>query len=280
MKRGSGRQNALSGHAGGDGCAHNCARDESSIQNGPLPVCRSVFTRMLYGRVFKRDVIRQRGFTLIELVMTLTILTILTLGVIPLVKLSVKRQREQQLREALREMRTAIEEFHRDTMGMQCAGGVAIQPAAPVPNPVQTGQSPPGVPQPGQGQMFIDPRSKVVISDCTIFTVDNPDRYPPDLETLVNGVNIVPRAPQGQTGGAGLGNSTETATTIGGQLSTKKKIYLRSIPVDPITGQADWCLRSSYESSDSDTCSQGENVFDVRSKSTETALNGEKYSEW
>jgi general secretion pathway protein G len=209
--------------------------------------------------------------------MTLTILTILTLGVIPLVKLSVKRQREQRLRETLREVRTAIEEFHRDTIGMQCSGATAIQQAAPIPNPAQTGGQPQ---QQGQGQMVIDPRSKVVISDCTIFTVDNPDRYPPDLETLVNGVNIVPRAPQGQLGGAGLGDSTQTATTIGGQLSTKKKIYLRAIPVDPITGQADWCLRSSYESSDSSTCSQGENVFDIRSKSTDTALDGEKYSEW
>ncbi|HVG32307.1 MAG TPA: prepilin-type N-terminal cleavage/methylation domain-containing protein [Pyrinomonadaceae bacterium] len=226
---------------------------------------------------------RQRGFTLIELMMTLTILTILTLGVIPLVKLSVKRQREQRLREALREMRTAIEEFHRDTIGMQCQGGVAIQaaPTGPIPNPAQNpGGQPGGQPQQGQVQMVIDPRSKVVISDCTIFTVDNPDRYPPDLETLVNGVNIVPRAPQGGLGGAGLTGSSQTATTVGGQLSTKKKVYLRAIPVDPITGQADWCLRSSYESADSETCSEGENVFDVRSKSTETALNGEKYNEW
>jgi general secretion pathway protein G len=218
---------------------------------------------------------RERGFTLIELVMTLTVLVILTLGVIPLVKVSVRRQREQRLREALREMRLAIEEFHRDTVGMQCQGATALTPSGPVPNP---GQNPP---QGGAGaaQMFIDPRSKVVISDCTIFGVDNPDRYPPDLDTLVNGVNIIPRAPQGQLGGAGLTGSDRTATELG-ETSTKKKIYLRAIPVDPITGEADWCLRSSYESADSSTCSGGENVFDVRSKSTATALNGEKYNEW
>jgi general secretion pathway protein G len=127
--------------------------------------------------------------------------------------------------------------------------------------------------------MFIDPRSKVVISDCTIFGVDNPDRFPPDLDTLVNGVNVIPRAPQGQLGGAGLTGSDTTATELG-QTSTKKKIYLRAIPVDPITGEANWCLRSSYETADSSTCSGGENVFDVRSKSTATALNGEKYNEW
>src|SRR5919109_4859108 len=62
------------------------------------------------------------GFTLIELVITIVVLTILTLGVIPLVKVSVKRQKEQQLREALREMRAAIDEFHRDTVGINCTG--------------------------------------------------------------------------------------------------------------------------------------------------------------
>lgn len=220
----------------------------------------------------------ERGFTLIELVMTLTVMVILTLGVIPLVKVSVRRQREQRLREALREMRLAIEEFHRDTVGMQCTGvgGAGGETAtAPVPNPAQN----PAANQARQLQMFVDPRSRVVISDCTIFSADNPDRYPPDLDTLVNGVNVISRTPPGQMGGAGLSGSDETATTIN-QTSTKKKIYLRSIPVDPMTGEANWCLRSLYESADSSSCSGGENVFDVRSSSTGTALNGEKYSDW
>ena len=50
--------------------------------------------------------------------MTITVMTILTLGVIPLMQMSVKRQKEQQLREALRQMRIAIDEFHIDTVGM------------------------------------------------------------------------------------------------------------------------------------------------------------------
>lgn len=220
---------------------------------------------------------RQRGFTLIELVMTMAVLAILTLGVIPLVKVSVKRQREQRLREALREMRTAIEEFHRDTVGMQCGpGGTTTLTTGPIPNPAQN------PPQPGQTpqlQMFIDPRSKVVISDCTIFGVDNPDRYPPDLETLTSGVNVTSRAPQQLLGGAGLTGTDRTATELD-QTSTKKKIYLRAIPVDPVTGRADWCVRSSYDEADSSSCDGGANVFDVRSKSTDTALNGEKYSDW
>src|SRR5260370_28146889 len=64
------------------------------------------------------------GFSLIELVMTITVMTILTMGAIPLVKVAVKRQKEQQLREALRQMRTAIAEFHRSTLRMVCTRAV------------------------------------------------------------------------------------------------------------------------------------------------------------
>jgi general secretion pathway protein G len=200
----------------------------------------------------------QSGFTLIELVMTITIMTILTLGVMPLVKVSVKRQREQQLRDALRQMRIAIDEFHRDTVGMICTGSVAPLPPGQAPN------------------IPIDPRSKVAISDCTIFGVDNPDRYPPDLDTLVSGVNVTPRG--GDMGGRGVRGVD--ATAVGNpELSTKKKVYLRAIPIDPMTGKAEWDLRSNYDSYDAGSWG-GENVFDVRSKSKETALNGEKYSDW
>ncbi|HSE17386.1 MAG TPA: type II secretion system protein [Pyrinomonadaceae bacterium] len=199
---------------------------------------------------------QQRGFSLIELVITITVLTILTMGVLPLVKVAVKRQKEQQLRDTLRQIRTAIDEFHRDTVGMVCTG-VALTPGQPPPS-----------------SSFIDPRSKVVISDCTIFGVDNPDHYPPDLETLVNGVNVIPRGSSGGRGQPGV-----NATQVGSQLSTKQKVYLRGLPVDPMTGKAEWELRSSYDPRDAGSWG-GENVWDVRSKSRETALNGEKYSDW
>src|SRR5919202_5556885 len=96
------------------------------------------------------------GFTLLELVITLFILTILTLGVLPLVQVSVKRQREQALREALREMRSAIDQFHRDAMGGPCAPAAGAAGGFPV-----QGQQPnaPGAPAvPGQPQATIDPR--------------------------------------------------------------------------------------------------------------------------
>ncbi len=210
---------------------------------------------------------RQCGFTLIELVMTITVMTILTLGVIPLMKISVKRQRELQLRDALRQMRIAIDEFHRDTVGMVCTGSTGLVP---------------GPPQPGtQPGAQIDPRSRVVISDCTVFGVDNPDRYPPDLEMLVSGVNVLPRG--GGVGGQGLESTGtrpgDSSSVLDSQTSTKKKVYLRAVPIDPMTGKAEWDLRSCYDASDAGSWG-GENVFDVRSKSRDTALNGEKYSDW
>jgi general secretion pathway protein G len=149
-----------------------------------------------------------RGFSLIELMITVTIMTILTMGVIPLVKVSIKRQKEQQLRETLRQIRTAIDEFHRDTIGMTCTGG-GLQPGTG-----GTGTQP----QPNTGQVAPDPRSKVMISDCTIFGVDNLDHYPPDLDTLVNGVNVIPRV-QANMGGKGLGTS-DNKTTLDSQSST------------------------------------------------------------
>ena len=75
--------------------------------------------------------------------------------------------------------------------------------------------------------------------------------YPPDLETLVNGVDV-----QG-----------------------KKVRFLRRIPVDPMTGTTEWGLRSMQDDPNS-TSWGGQNVFDVFSKSEDTALDGTKYSEW
>ncbi len=218
------------------------------------------------------------GFSLIELVITVAVLAILTLGIVPLVQVSVKRQKEQQLRDALREMREAIDQFHREALAgaqyqanNQQGSTTAQQEQAPR-NP-QT-QNP-------QGQapnIFADPRVRVMITDQTIFTADNPDRYPPDLETLVKGVDVLPIS----AGGLGRrGNMNYTATEAATEDSQvpKTKIYLRRIPVDPMTGKAEWDFRSCYDSADA-TSWGAENVFDVHSKSGGVALNGEKYRDW
>jgi len=75
--------------------------------------------------------------------------------------------------------------------------------------------------------------------------------YPPDLQTLVDGVEI----------------------------QDKKVKFLRRIPVDPMTNSTEWGLRSNQDDADSDSFG-GQNVFDVHTKSTGTALDGTKYSTW
>jgi general secretion pathway protein G len=75
--------------------------------------------------------------------------------------------------------------------------------------------------------------------------------YPPDLETLVTGVDV------------------------GG----KKLKFLRKIPIDPMTGQAEWGLRSMQDDATSDSWG-GQNVFDVYTKSQGTALDDTKYKDW
>jgi general secretion pathway protein G len=75
--------------------------------------------------------------------------------------------------------------------------------------------------------------------------------YPPDLETLVKGVDV-----QG-----------------------KKVRYLRKIEIDPMTGTTEWGMRSMQDDPDSDSWG-GQSVFDVYSKSTDEALDGTKYKDW
>jgi general secretion pathway protein G len=75
--------------------------------------------------------------------------------------------------------------------------------------------------------------------------------YPPDLETLVEGVDV-----QG-----------------------KKVRFLRHIPIDPMTGKPEWGMRSMQDDPTSDSYG-GQSVFDVYSKSQGTALDGTKYSDW
>jgi general secretion pathway protein G len=206
-----------------------------------------------------------RGFTLLELVITITVLSILTLGAVPLVKVTAQRQREQQLRDTLREMRIAIDQFHREAVAAPVTAGA---PTAPVPNPPAN---------PTANPLALDPRVRVYISDQTIFTVDNSDRYPPSLEIMVEGVDVLPFA-TGVMGGRG--NLSVNATDVGNpQLAAKKKYYLRAIPVDPITGKPDWEPRSCYQEAGAPSWDRV-NVFDVHSNAKGTALNGEKYSDW
>ena len=78
--------------------------------------------------------------------------------------------------------------------------------------------------------------------------------YPPDLDVLVKGVSQV------------------------GKIDVKLK-FLRRVPVDPMTGKADWGKRC-YQDEPDDTTWCGENVWDVYSQSQGVGLDGSKYKEW
>ena len=145
----------------------------------------------------------ERGLTLVELIVTVAILSILASAALPVARFQVKRQNERYLRYDLWMMRDAIDHY-KDA------------------------------------------------ADKNAFQVKlDSQGYPPDLETLVNGVEV----------------------------QTKKVKFLRRIPVDPMTGKAEWGLRSMKDDPKSDSYG-GDSVFDVYSKSTGTALDGTKYSDW
>jgi general secretion pathway protein G len=146
---------------------------------------------------------KAHGFTLIELIVATAILLILSTLAVPLVRVTIKREKEHQLRQALWDLRDAIDRY-KDAADK------------------------------GAFQTKMDSYG-----------------YPPDLESLVNGVEA-----QG-----------------------KKVKFLRKIPVDPMTGTAEWGLRSNQDDPDSNSFG-GQNVFDVHSKSYGTALDGTKYSTW
>jgi general secretion pathway protein G len=161
------------------------------------------------------DPIRQfitgrRGYTFIELLIVTTIILILAGAVMPLARVTATRQREAELRRALREIRTAIDKYK---------------------DAADTGQI---------GSLEIE--------------IGN-EGYPPDLETLVEGV-------------------------IAANDATGRRLkYLRRIPIDPMTRSTEWGLRS-YQDRPGATAWGGENVFDVYTRFEGTALDGTNYRDW
>ncbi len=140
----------------------------------------------------RRTMRKARGFTLIELIVATAILAILTGMAIPLARVTIKREKERELRHDLWMMRDGIDRYK------DAADRAAFQ-----------------------------------------IKVDS-GGYPPDLDTLVNGVDV---------GGKKLKFNTE------------------------------WGLRSMQDDPDSDSW-DGNNVFDVYTKSQGTALDGTKYKDW
>jgi general secretion pathway protein G len=164
------------------------------------------------------------GLTLLELILTIAILLILSSTALPLAQVTVKREKELELRRDLREMRTAIDRY-KDA------------------------------------------------ADRNLIRVEvGTQGYPPDLQTLVNGVTI-------GAGGTLLPGAAPSQTGQSGSDVASKVRFLRKIPVDPMTGRTDWGLRGVEDDPDSQAWG-GHDVFDVYSQSTGTALDGTKYSDW
>lgn len=150
------------------------------------------------------------GYTFVEILVVAVIVMILASAALPLGKVTMQRQREVELRRALREMRTAIDRY-KDAADLQQIANFDLEP--------------------------------------------DDMGYPPDLDTLVEGV------------------------TRAGDATNTKLRFLRRIPVDPMTKEAEWGMRSYQDRPDSSTWG-GQNVFDVYSKASGTALDGTEYTEW
>ncbi len=204
----------------------------------------------------------QSGYTLLELIVTMTVLAIFVMGTIPLTQNAVRRQKEIRLRQVLREMRNAIDEFKRDAKDACPSGSLR--------NGNDTIQG---------GNLPIDPRSRFIVDDCSLFDNDlNVDHYPPTLEVLAEGVKVKRTGLPPQAQGGGVFSDTN-ATDLNKDSEEIIKHYLRELPLDPMTGETDWKFRSSTQDADSGSWDEV-NVFDVHSSSDGEALNGEKYSDW
>ena len=158
----------------------------------------------------------RRGFTLIEMIVTLTVLAILAAAAMPIAETAIQRDKELELRRALREIREALDAY------------------------------------------------KKLADEKRIEVEEDNEGYPPDLETLVKGVEVQER---------------QEGEEEGGKASKKIIRFLRRIPKDPMTGTIEWGLRSYQDDPDSDVWGE-ENVYDVRSKSGAKALDGSRYRDW
>jgi general secretion pathway protein G len=166
---------------------------------------------------------RKKGFTFVEMLVTLTILAILAAAIMPLAKTAIKREKEIELRRNLRLIREALDAY------------------------------------------------KKLADEKMVEVEEEQEGYPPDLETLVKGVEV--KADQAQSQ-ALLGQPPAKS-------NSEKKIvkFLRRIPKDPMTGSIEWGLRSYQDEPDADDWG-GENVYDIYTKSPGTALDGTKYRDW
>ena len=167
---------------------------------------------------------KESGVTLLELMITLTIVMILASIAMPLSRLSATRTHEIELRQQLRLMRAAIDtfklEWNRD-------GDTLLGPACV--------------------------KNKLTCKDVTSVY-----GYPKSLDKLL-GIKLTNQ------------EAVVRDTTI--------KRYLRNLPLDPLTGKADWIFRC-YKDAPKASSWCGDDIYDVMTQSQDIALDGTKYRDW
>ena len=155
---------------------------------------------------------RAGGFTLIELVVAVAIVGVLAMMAVPLMEATARRQKEADLRAALRQIRGAIDAYHQ------------------------------------------------AVLDKKIAAPADASGYPPDLERLAQGVTDV-SSPEG-----------------------RKLFFLRRLPRDPFNPEAGLTAAQTWGkrayASPPDEPREGEDVYDVFSRSENKGLNGVAYKEW
>ena len=152
---------------------------------------------------------RGSGFSLIELIVTVALISILVGLALPLARNTIQREREKELRQALRDIRAAIDRY------------------------------------------------KTAADNNQIMADAMANGYPPDLETLASGVDLL--------------------SAVG-----KKIYFLRAVPIDPMSEcrcNTEWDLRSDQDDPTAGSWG-GQDVFDVHTKSNGTAMDGTKYKDW
>ena len=209
------------------------------------------------------------GLTLIELVLTTAILLVLSSAAIPLFRITIQHRKEAELRYDLREMRNAIDRYKDDADKNLIRTEVGSQNYPPDLQTLVDGVS---VSAGGSGVGGISASALAGASSTSQFGSAGTPQQGAQTNSSPFG------APGASSGIPALGSAGASSSGALSDLPSKVR-YLRKVPVDPMTGKADWGLRAVQDDADS-TSWGGHNVFDVYSQSQATAIDGTKYSDW
>ena len=242
---------------------------------------------------------KQSGLTLVELIVAFTILLILSTMALPLARVKVQREKERRLRDALSEIRKAIDrhkdmadqgklgQVDEDTFGYpltleSMVEGVTVQATGVGRNPFgQGGMQGLG----GQSGAFGGGRGRSGGQQGGAFGGRQGSSFG---GRSGGGIGAQSRGGFGSSqgggfgsqSGGGLGSSRRGSSGFGSSEEDEQKIrFLRKIPLDPITNSTNWGVRSVQDEPESMSWG-GQNVFDVFTTSMDMALDGTRYSEW